>query len=138
MEEKAIWHSRHLDLIYSQSSTLYDIIPYAPRSLNKTTQLPTPFVGQLTEQPGHLTVARNPSSSRTTTKLTPVLEKTSEVNLVQSKLRNNPQQYALQGKHTILEVFAKVFNVVKLGIFFQNTFTTNNKGFSGGFRKYVI
>jgi hypothetical protein len=30
-EEKAILHAQHLDLIYSQLGTLYDIIPNAPR-----------------------------------------------------------------------------------------------------------
>ena len=30
-EEQAISHSQYLDLVYSQSSTLYDIIPQAPR-----------------------------------------------------------------------------------------------------------
>jgi hypothetical protein len=31
-EEKSILHSQHLDLIYSQYRTLYDIILHAPRS----------------------------------------------------------------------------------------------------------
>jgi hypothetical protein len=32
IEEQAIMHSQHLDLIYSHSSTMYDIILHAPRS----------------------------------------------------------------------------------------------------------
>ena len=33
-EEDVIRRAQHLDLIYSQSSTLYDIIPNAPRPSN--------------------------------------------------------------------------------------------------------
>ena len=33
-EEDVIRHAQHLDLIYSQSDTLYDIIPNAPRPSN--------------------------------------------------------------------------------------------------------
>ena len=33
-EEDVIKHAQHLDLIYSQSGTLYDIIPNAPRPSN--------------------------------------------------------------------------------------------------------
>lgn len=46
--------------------------------------------------------------------------------------------HSLQGEHFI----AKAFSVTKLEIFFQKTsamtFATNNRGFSEGFRKYVI
>ena len=31
-EEKTINHAQYLDLVYSQSSTLYDLIPHAPRA----------------------------------------------------------------------------------------------------------
>ena len=30
MEEKFITHAQYLDLVYSQSGTLYDLIPHAP------------------------------------------------------------------------------------------------------------
>jgi hypothetical protein len=33
-EEKAIIHAYYLDLVYSQSYTLYDMIPHTPRSSN--------------------------------------------------------------------------------------------------------
>lgn len=33
-EEDVIRHAQHLDLIYSQSGTLYDIIPQGPQPLN--------------------------------------------------------------------------------------------------------
>jgi hypothetical protein len=34
-EYKAIMHAQHLDLIYSQSGSLYDIILHAPRSFTE-------------------------------------------------------------------------------------------------------
>jgi len=37
-EEDVIKHAQHLDLIYSQSGTLYDIIPNAPRPSNDLPQ----------------------------------------------------------------------------------------------------
>ena len=37
-EEQAISHAQYLDLGYSQSSTLYDIIPNAPRPTNEPTR----------------------------------------------------------------------------------------------------
>lgn len=41
LEDQSICHAQHLDLIYSQSGTLYDIIPYAPVNPNPpTTQHP--------------------------------------------------------------------------------------------------
>ena len=44
-EEDVIRHAQHLDLIYSQSSTLYDTIPLAPRPSNdKPWTAPRPHV----------------------------------------------------------------------------------------------
>ena len=37
-EEDVIRHAQHLDLIYSQSSPLYDIIPQAPLPSNDQSQ----------------------------------------------------------------------------------------------------
>ena len=37
-EEDVIRHAQHLDLIYSQSCTLYDIIPQAPQPSNDKPQ----------------------------------------------------------------------------------------------------
>ena len=37
-EEDIIRHAQHLDLIYSQSCTLYDIIPQVPQPLNDKPQ----------------------------------------------------------------------------------------------------
>jgi hypothetical protein len=34
-EEQAIRCAQHLDLIYSQADTLYNIIPHAPQSSNE-------------------------------------------------------------------------------------------------------
>ena len=38
-EEKSICFSQHLDLIYSQAGTLYNIIPHAPQSSNENNRL---------------------------------------------------------------------------------------------------
>jgi hypothetical protein len=44
-EEDAIMRAQHLELIYSQSGLLYEILPYAPRSiLDKTRQRVGPHV----------------------------------------------------------------------------------------------
>jgi hypothetical protein len=37
-EEKAISRAQYLDLVYSQSDTLYDMIPHAPRPSNDLTR----------------------------------------------------------------------------------------------------
>jgi hypothetical protein len=69
-EEQAILHAQHLDLIYSQSGTLYDIIPNAPRS-STDPKKPNPgphvngvvgFVShasmnQLVDQMGHMSIS---------------------------------------------------------------------------------
>lgn len=73
-EEQAIHHAQHLDMIYSQASTLYTFIPHAPRSSNENNQLaPRPhaddvvgFVSstaatQLVGQLGQLVLSDNPT-----------------------------------------------------------------------------
>jgi hypothetical protein len=35
-EEKAINHAQYLDLVYSQSDTLYDLIPHAPHPIERS------------------------------------------------------------------------------------------------------
>ena len=40
-EEKAISRAQYLDLVYSQSETLYDLIPQAPRPSTDPTKPPT-------------------------------------------------------------------------------------------------
>jgi len=57
-EDQSILHAQHLDLIYSQSGTLYDIIPYAPSNPNPPT----------TQHPGEHTDGIIGASSRVTVK----------------------------------------------------------------------
>ena len=72
-EEDFIRHAQHLDLIYSQSGTLYDIIPNAPRPSNDQPRTaPRPHangvigsvsatsVGQVAGQLGQLTITDKP------------------------------------------------------------------------------
>jgi hypothetical protein len=118
-EEQAISHAQYLDLIYSQMSTLYDLILDAPRpSMNPT---PTPpvashvvdgVIGTFHDETHSKQASHNNPKSTTpnvqnTSNLTPSPSKTSEVNLVQStptsknkkgkgknkKDKNNNQQY---------------------------------------------
>jgi hypothetical protein len=46
-EEQAIIHAQYLDLVYSQSDTLYDLIPNAPHPSNDPTRpAPEPVLFQ--------------------------------------------------------------------------------------------
>ena len=40
-EEQAISQAQYLDLVYSQSGTLYDLIPQAPRPITDPAKPPT-------------------------------------------------------------------------------------------------
>ena len=75
-EEDVIRRAQHLDLIYSQSSTLYDIIPQAPPPSNdKPHTTPGPhaddvigsmsatFVSQVAGQLGQLAITDKPTST---------------------------------------------------------------------------
>ena len=79
-EEDVIKHAQHLDLIYSQSDTLYDIIPQAPRPSNdkpRTTPRPhahgvigfvsTTSVNQVSRQLGQLAITDKPASMTSAT-----------------------------------------------------------------------
>jgi hypothetical protein len=98
-------HAQHLDLIYSQLGTLYDIIPNSPRSL-KDPRKPNPgphvdgvvgfvshaSINQLVDQMGQMSIKSHPSASGTSAQTVVVPTQTSEVNLVQSMQPKNPQQ----------------------------------------------
>jgi hypothetical protein len=77
-EEKAINHAQYLDLVYSQSGTLYDLIPNAPRPSNDPSR-PAP---------------ESNSVPNTTTTFAPA--QISEVNMVQS---TSSQQLGGKKKH---------------------------------------
>jgi hypothetical protein len=121
MEEKAIHHSKHLDLIYSQFSTLYDLILNAPcPSTNGSHLKPKPHVdgvfgstsfatiGQLIGQLGKMTISRNPSPTTLITNPNLATTHTSKVNIVQTASSKNPQQ--LEGKKKNKRKYKKTFD----------------------------
>jgi hypothetical protein len=96
IEEKVISCAQYLDLVYSQTGTLYDLIPDAPRP--STNPTPTPpvashvvdgMIGNFhAETQSKKSIHPNPKSTtpnvQNTSPLTPSPGKTSEVNSVQS------------------------------------------------------
>jgi hypothetical protein len=118
-EEQAISRAQYLDLVYSQSGTLYDLIPNAPRSSNDQTK-PTPgphadgmigpvstdTTGQMTGKHSQSTKATNPSSSVHTNTPSKPSSQTSEVNMVQST--------ACQKTHNNLEEKRRVIIIRKI------------------------
>ena len=95
-EEDIIRHAQHLDLIYSQSCTLYDIIPQAPRPSNNKPQIAlgphvdgvigyvsTNSVSQVAGQLGQLAITDKPTSMTSTTNSNDPAQST-DVNMVQT------------------------------------------------------
>lgn len=95
-EEDVIRRAQHLDLIYSQSSTLYDIILQAPQPSNdkpRTTPRPhadgvigsvsTTSVSQVVEQLGQLAITNKPTLMTSTTNSNDPSHST-DVNMVQT------------------------------------------------------
>jgi hypothetical protein len=94
MEEKAISHAQYLDLVYSQTGTLYDLLPDLPRPNTSSTST-TPaashaadgVIGSTQAQP-HFASSTNPKSTssnvQNASSPSPPTSKTSEVNAVQS------------------------------------------------------
>jgi hypothetical protein len=102
-EGKAIFHSQHLDFIYSQSVNLYDIIPISPpRSIDPRQPLsrilsdgvvgsiPHASINQLVDQMGKLSIQSHPSTSGINYQTIIVPPQSSEVNSVQSMKPKNP------------------------------------------------
>ena len=95
-EEDVIRRAQHLDLIYSQSGTLYDIILQAPRLLNdKPRTAPGPhvdgmigfvsttFVSEVVGQLGQLAITDKPTSMTSATNANDPAQST-DVNMVQT------------------------------------------------------
>ena len=95
-EEDIIRRARHLDLIYSQSGTLYDIIPQALRPSNeKPRTAPRPHVDgvidsvstssitQVAKQLGQLAITDKPASTTSTTHSNNPAQST-DINMVQT------------------------------------------------------
>jgi hypothetical protein len=95
-EEQAISRAQYMDLVYSQTCTLYDLIPDAPRP--STNPTPTPLVASHTvdgvigtfhvetqsKQASHANPKSTTSNVQNTPNTTPSPIKTYEVNLFQS------------------------------------------------------
>ena len=103
-----IRRAQHLDLIYSQSGTLYDIIPNAPRPSNDTSRatpgphadgvigsVSTTSVSQVAGQLGQLALTDKPATQTPTTTSNEPAPST-DVNMVQtsksSRRKNRNQQ----------------------------------------------
>ena len=99
-EEDIIRRAQHLDLIYSQSRTLYDIIPQAPRPSNdKPRTAPGPHVdsmigyvsttsiSQVVGQLGQLAITEKPTSTTSATSSNDLAQST-DVNMVQISKSN--------------------------------------------------
>ena len=100
IEKDVIRHAQHLDLIYSQSGTLYDIIPQAPRPSNdklRTTPGPhadsvigsisTSSVSQVAGKLGQLAITDKPTSTTSETTSNDLSQST-DVNMVQTMKSN--------------------------------------------------
>lgn len=99
-EEDVIRHAQHQDMIFSQSGTLYDIIPQASRPSNdKSQSAPGPHangmigfvsssvVNQVVRKLGQLAITNNPIPTASTTNSTTSAQSTN-VNLVQTSKSN--------------------------------------------------
>ena len=95
-KKDVIRHAQHLDLIYSQSDTLYDIIPNAPRPSNDIPRtapgshvdgvigfISTTSVSQVAEQLGQLALTNKPAATTPTTTSNEPAPST-DVNMVQT------------------------------------------------------
>ena len=84
-EEKAICQAQYLDLVYSQSRTLYDLIPQAPHPSTEPTKPPAEIhvdgvVGSI-----HPSSTTNPTKQHSTSTTTPSAPMVFvEVNAIQS------------------------------------------------------
>jgi hypothetical protein len=100
-EEQAISRAQYLDLVYSQTSTLYELLPDAPRpSTTATSTTPSTshaadgVIGTFHAQPQNMQASpTNPKSNASNVQNapspTPPTDKTSEVNSVQSTPAEN-------------------------------------------------
>ena len=83
IEEKAISRAQYLDLVYSQSITLYDLIPQAPCPINDPTKPPTevPIDGVIGSIQSR-SIEKPTKQTQTATPSTPKVS--AEVNSIQS------------------------------------------------------
>jgi len=104
-EEKAIACAQYLDLVYSQSGTLYDYLPDAPR-LGTSKAPPTPSVdgiigsvnSSLKKNSANPGKQKSNASNENTSQVTSNPSNTSEVNAVQSTTADKPLKGKKKGK----------------------------------------
>ena len=93
-KEQAISHAQYLDLVYSQSNTLYDLITHAPRptyDLSKPPQAHSDeIIGSVQERTSSRKTSTSSSTTKTFAKNTSTPTKTSYVNVVQTAQSKNP------------------------------------------------
>ena len=110
-EEDVIRRAQHLDLIYSQSDTLYDIIPQAPRPLNdKPRTAPWPHadgmigsifastVSQVARKLGQLAITDNPALTTSATNSNNPTQAT-DINMVQTSKTSRWKSHNQQRKN---------------------------------------
>jgi hypothetical protein len=110
-EEQAISRAQYLDLVYSQTGTLYDLLPDAPHCYTTSTST-TPatshaadgMIGTFHDQPKNMQASptnpkSNASNVQNSPSPTPLVDKTSEVNSVQSTLDGKNKSKKGKGKN---------------------------------------
>jgi hypothetical protein len=108
-EEQAISHAQYLDLIYSQTGTLYDLLPDLPRPGTSTTST-TPAASHAadgvigsTHSHSHFVSTTTPKSNSSNVQSAPspapLAGKTSEVNVVQTTPASKTKSRKGRGKN---------------------------------------
>ena len=115
IEEDVIRRAQHLDFIYSQLGTLYDIIPQAPRPSNDKPRtaprrhadevidyVSASTVSHVVGKLGQLSITDDPASTTLTTNSNNPAQST-EVNLVQTSKRSRWKNHNQQRKNAPIE-----------------------------------
>lgn len=95
--EQSISCAQYLDLVYSQSNTLYDLIPYAPQPTYDPSKTPQDHsdgiigsVKSTPEKPSSGQTSTSSATNKTSTKITSTPTQTSYVNVMQTTQGKNP------------------------------------------------
>ena len=95
-EYQAISRAQYIDLVYSQSDTLYDLIPHAPRPTYDPSKPPQDHsdgiigsVKSTPEKPSSGQTSTSNSTTKTSAKTTSTPTKNFNINVVQIAQRNN-------------------------------------------------
>ena len=106
MEEQTISRAQYLDLVYSQSGTLYDLITHASCPTYDPSKPPQAhndgIIGSIKSTPEKLSSRQSSNSTstmKTSIKSTPMPTKTSNVNTIQTTPSKNPPPPEGKNKH---------------------------------------